>query len=47
MTVASMLIVTRADAGWDRSLLSLREQTRLADQTVVVIDRPTAAYAVL
>lgn len=43
MTAASMLIVTRADAGWDRSLLSLREQTRLADQTVVVIDRPTSA----
>lgn len=41
MTTASVLLVTRGDADWDRHLQGLTDQTRAPEQIVVVIDRPT------
>jgi glycosyltransferase involved in cell wall biosynthesis len=43
MTQASVLLVTRGDAGWDRYLPAFAAQTRPPEQIVVVIDRPTTA----
>ena len=42
MKTTSILLVTRGDAGWDRYVPDLQQQSQPPDQFITVIDRTTS-----